>query len=80
MTTRINAAWHKANRMPAGATLDQRVAWHLAHRKACACGAIGASHPRLRRSITRARRRSAGFTRRARRPRTRDAPLGRRLE
>ena len=33
----INAAWHKANRMPAGATLDRRVAWHLAHRKACAC-------------------------------------------
>jgi hypothetical protein len=37
MTSRINAAWHKANRMPARATLDQRVAWHLAHLKACAC-------------------------------------------
>jgi hypothetical protein len=37
MTSRINAAWHKANRMPARATLDQRVEWHLAHRKACAC-------------------------------------------
>ncbi len=37
MTSRINAAWHKANRMPARASLDQRVEWHLAHRKACAC-------------------------------------------
>jgi hypothetical protein len=34
---KINALWHKANRMPARATLDQRVAWHLAHLKACAC-------------------------------------------
>jgi hypothetical protein len=37
MTSRINATWHKANRMPAHATLDQRVAWHLAHLKACGC-------------------------------------------
>ncbi len=36
-TSRINAAWHKANRMPLHATLDQRVAWHLAHWKACGC-------------------------------------------
>jgi hypothetical protein len=35
--SKINAAWHKANRMPARATLDQRVAWHLAHLEACAC-------------------------------------------
>jgi hypothetical protein len=33
----INAEWHKANRMPANATLDQRVAWHLAHWEACRC-------------------------------------------
>jgi hypothetical protein len=37
MTSKINATWHKANRMPARATLDQRVAWHLAHSKACGC-------------------------------------------
>jgi hypothetical protein len=37
MTSRINAAWHRANRMPPRATLDARVAWHLAHRKACGC-------------------------------------------
>jgi hypothetical protein len=37
MASKINAAWHKAHRMPPRATLDQRVAWHLAHWKACAC-------------------------------------------
>ncbi len=35
--SKINAAWHRANRMPPRATLDQRVAWHLAHRAACSC-------------------------------------------
>jgi hypothetical protein len=34
---KINAAWHKANVMPDKATMDQRVAWHLAHLKACGC-------------------------------------------
>jgi hypothetical protein len=34
---KINATWHNANRMPPRATLDQRVDWHLAHLKACAC-------------------------------------------
>ena len=33
----INAEWHQANRMPPRATLDERVTWHLAHLKACAC-------------------------------------------
>jgi hypothetical protein len=33
----INADWHRANRMPTRATLDQRVDWHLAHAKACGC-------------------------------------------
>ena len=37
MASRINAEWHEANRMPKGATLDQRVAWHLAHQQACQC-------------------------------------------
>jgi len=37
MTSNINAVWHKANRMPVRATLDQRVTWHLAHLKACQC-------------------------------------------
>jgi hypothetical protein len=33
----INAEWHRRHRMPARATLDERVTWHLAHLKACAC-------------------------------------------
>ncbi len=37
MPNKINSPWHKAHRMPPRATLDQRVAWHLAHRKACQC-------------------------------------------
>jgi hypothetical protein len=37
MATKLNAAWHKANRMPARASLDQRVAWHRRHLKACRC-------------------------------------------
>jgi len=34
---KMNAEWHRANRMPARATLDQRVSWHLSHLKACGC-------------------------------------------
>jgi hypothetical protein len=37
MAGKINAEWHKANKIPARSTLDQRVAWHLAHLKACGC-------------------------------------------
>ncbi len=37
MSRMINAEWHRANPMPKNATLDQRVAWHVAHAKACAC-------------------------------------------
>jgi hypothetical protein len=35
--TRTNARWHAAHRMPASASLDQRVKWHLAHAANCAC-------------------------------------------
>jgi hypothetical protein len=34
---RLNAEWHRANRIPAKPTLDQRIAWHLAHAEACGC-------------------------------------------
>lgn len=40
---KINAKWHQAHRMPKNATLDQRVAWHIAHAKACGCREIPAS-------------------------------------
>jgi hypothetical protein len=43
MTTKLNAAWHKANRMPARASLDERVMWHVAHAKACSCRSLPAS-------------------------------------
>ena len=36
----MNAAWHRANPMPPRATLDQRIAWHLAHAEACGCRPI----------------------------------------
>jgi hypothetical protein len=36
----INAAWHEAHRMPVGARLDDRIAWHLAHAAACGCREI----------------------------------------
>jgi hypothetical protein len=38
----MNAAWHAANRLPTRSTLDQRIAWHLAHAKACGCREIPA--------------------------------------
>lgn len=37
---KINAAWHRAHPMPKNPTLDQRIAWHVAHAKACGCRAI----------------------------------------
>lgn len=43
MPSRLNAAWHRANRMPARAALEQRVEWHLAHAKACGCRNLPAS-------------------------------------
>jgi hypothetical protein len=35
--SRINRAWHEAHRLGAKATLEERIAWHLAHAQACAC-------------------------------------------
>lgn len=37
---RINADWHRANPMPEHPTDEQRVAWHLAHARACGCRRI----------------------------------------
>jgi len=39
----LNRDWHLAHRMPPNATLDQRIAWHLEHSKACGCREIPAS-------------------------------------
>ena len=46
---RLNAAWHRRNRMPRNATLYQRVVWHLAHARACGCRPIPESVLRLAR-------------------------------
>jgi hypothetical protein len=39
--SKINREWHLANKMPKSAsrrtTLDQRVAWHVAHARNCTC-------------------------------------------
>jgi len=36
----INKAWHLKNKMPENASFEQRVKWHLAHRKNCSCAPI----------------------------------------
>ena len=35
--SKINAVWHKANRMPKNPTIEQRIQWHLEHLKHCHC-------------------------------------------
>ncbi len=39
---KINAGWHAKQRMPAKATLKQRIAWHIAHAEHCGCRPIPA--------------------------------------
>jgi hypothetical protein len=33
----LNASWHEKHRLARGASPKQRLAWHLAHAKACGC-------------------------------------------
>ena len=52
----MNAGWHKNNVMPRNATMDQRIKWHIAHARFCACrampktvqAAIDKKHPKSR--------------------------------
>ncbi|KKQ74344.1 MAG: hypothetical protein US96_C0034G0005 [Candidatus Woesebacteria bacterium GW2011_GWB1_38_5b] len=37
---KINAEWHKKNKMPKNPTEEQRIKWHIAHAKNCACWPI----------------------------------------
>ncbi|HCV44377.1 MAG TPA: hypothetical protein DGH68_12890 [Bacteroidetes bacterium] len=53
MKSKLNAEWHRANRMPKNATLEQRIAWHLQHEKHCACRPMP---DRLRRELKRHRK------------------------
>jgi hypothetical protein len=34
---KLNKEWHLAHRMPANATLQQRIEWHIEHQKNCNC-------------------------------------------
>ena len=38
----LNKGWHETHKMPAKATLQQRILWHLQHRKHCGCRPIPA--------------------------------------
>jgi len=33
----INKSWHLANKMPQNPTVEQRIKWHLEHKKNCSC-------------------------------------------
>jgi lambda repressor-like predicted transcriptional regulator len=33
----MNADWHRAHVLGRGASLDERVTWHLEHARVCAC-------------------------------------------
>jgi hypothetical protein len=34
---KINAQWHKVNKMPKNPTEEERAKWHIEHLKNCAC-------------------------------------------
>jgi hypothetical protein len=48
--SRINEQWHRANPMPPNAKINQRVEWHLAHQKNCACRPVPAKLAELMKS------------------------------
>ncbi|HLD35336.1 MAG TPA: hypothetical protein VJC37_01335 [Planctomycetota bacterium] len=37
---KINKPWHLKHKMPVNASVEQRIKWHLAHSKNCACRPI----------------------------------------
>jgi hypothetical protein len=40
MAGKINEEWHRKNPMPKNASMEERVVWHKAHAKSCACREI----------------------------------------
>jgi hypothetical protein len=34
---KLNKEWHLKHHMPAKATLEQRIAWHIEHKLNCSC-------------------------------------------
>lgn len=39
----MNGSWHQLHKMPAKATLEQRLRWHLEHAERCGCRAVPGS-------------------------------------
>jgi hypothetical protein len=39
----LNKQWHRSHRMPPKATREQRIQWHAAHARVCACRAVPGS-------------------------------------
>jgi hypothetical protein len=37
---KINKDWHESHKMPARATFEERVKWHLEHQAHCQCAPI----------------------------------------
>jgi hypothetical protein len=40
MAKPLNRTWHERHRLGSGASLDERVQWHVAHAEACGCRPI----------------------------------------
>jgi hypothetical protein len=58
---KLNATWHRTHRMPARATMAQRIRWHLAHAKHCGCRPIPTTvQAALRRRESPAKKPSSG--------------------
>ena len=34
---KLNKEWHSAHTMPKNPTMEQRIIWHLEHKKNCGC-------------------------------------------
>lgn len=39
--SKINAEWHKKNKMPKNPTIDNKIRWHIEHAKNCRCRPLG---------------------------------------
>ena len=42
MAVKLNEKWHDSHKMPAHATVEQRMKWHAEHTKNCGCRPIPA--------------------------------------
>jgi len=38
--TKLNKTWHEKNKMPRNASIEERINWHIAHARNCACRPI----------------------------------------